>query len=127
MVDDQLHRHHRVDLGRVTATVGDGVAQAGEVDQRGLAKDVVAHHAGREPGEVEVALALDQLAQRGIEAGRIAAAHQVFRQYAGGIRKTVIGAGLDRIDRRAGVEIIQASARQVLAKFTIHGTGTQSR
>jgi hypothetical protein len=47
--------------GRVAALVGDGVAQAGQVHQRGLAEDVVAHHAGREPREVEVALALDQL------------------------------------------------------------------
>jgi hypothetical protein len=46
--------------------LGDGVAQAGEVDQRGLAEDVVADHAGREPREVEVALALDQLLQESV-------------------------------------------------------------
>ncbi len=69
VVDDQLHRHHRVDLGRVAALVGDGVAQAGEVDQRGLAEDVVADHARRVPGEVEVARALCELQQRGVEQG----------------------------------------------------------
>ena len=63
VVDDQLHRHDRVDLRRVAALVGDGVTQAGEVDQRGLAEDVVADHARREPREVEVALALDELLQ----------------------------------------------------------------
>jgi len=28
VVDDQLGRHHRVDLGRVAALQGDGIAQA---------------------------------------------------------------------------------------------------
>lgn len=70
VVDDQLHRHHRVDLGRVAALVGDGVAQAGEVDQRGLPEDVMADHPRRVPGEVEVALALDQLAQRSLQSRR---------------------------------------------------------
>ena len=37
VIDDQLRRHHRVDLRRVAAPGGDRVAQAGEVDQRGLA------------------------------------------------------------------------------------------
>ncbi|MNJ60067.1 hypothetical protein D3C77_557790 [compost metagenome] len=127
MVDDQLHRHHRIDLGRVTTAISDGVTQAGEVDQRGLTKDIVAHHTGREPREVEVALALDQLTQRGIEGRWIAAAYKVFCQHARGVGKTVISAGRDRVDSGTSVEIIQASARQVLAKFSIHGTGTQSR
>ncbi len=82
VVDDQLHRHHRVDLGRVAAFVGNGVTQAGKVDQRSLTKDVMAHHAGREPREVEIALALDQLAQRGIERSGVAAAHQVLGEHA---------------------------------------------
>ena len=54
MVDHQLRRHHRVDLRRVAALQRDGVAQAGEVDQRGLAQDVVADHARREPRKVQV-------------------------------------------------------------------------
>src|SRR5690606_35264521 len=41
VVDDQLHRDDRIDLRRVAALVGDRVAQAGQVHQRGLAKDVV--------------------------------------------------------------------------------------
>ena len=64
VVDDQLHRHDRIDLGRIAALLGDRVAQAGEVHQRGLAEDVVADHARREPREIQVALAFDQLLQR---------------------------------------------------------------
>ena len=120
VVDDQLHRHHRVDLGRVAAFVGNGVTQAGEVDQRGLAENVVAHHAGREPREVEVALALDQLAQRGIERSRIAAAHQVLGEHAGRVWQAVVGAGLDRLDRRAGIKVVQVGAWQVLAVCSVH-------
>ncbi|MCY1543010.1 hypothetical protein D9M68_787970 [compost metagenome] len=63
VIDDQLHRHYRVDLGGVAALVGNGVAQAGQVHQRGLAQDVMAHHARGEPREIEVALAPDQLLQ----------------------------------------------------------------
>ena len=120
VVDDQLRRHHRVDLGRVAAHVGDGVAQTGEVDQRGLAEDVVAHHAGREPREVEVALALDQLLQRIGQRGRVAATHQVFGQHARGVRQLVVGAGLDRIDRGTRVEVIQVGAGQGFAVCGVH-------
>jgi len=39
----------------ITALFGDGIAQAGEIDQRGLAKEMVVHtHAGRKPGEVQI-------------------------------------------------------------------------
>ncbi|MDP1007873.1 hypothetical protein Q6240_32495, partial [Klebsiella pneumoniae] len=63
VVDDQLGRHHRVNLCRVATLLGDGVAQAGQVYQRRLAQDVVADHPHWEPGEVQVTLALDELAQ----------------------------------------------------------------
>ncbi len=122
VVDDQLHRHHRVDLGRVAALVGDGVAQAGEVDQRGLSEDVMADHPRRVPGEVEVALALDQLAQRSLQGRRVAAAHQVLGEHAGGIGQLGVGAGLDRLDRLAGVEVVQAGAGERFAVCAVHGS-----
>ena len=78
VVDDQLHWHDWVDLGGVAALVGDGVTQAGEVHQCGLAEDVVADHAGGEPGEVEVAFAFDQLLEGIGERGGVAAADQIL-------------------------------------------------
>jgi hypothetical protein len=66
VVDDQLHRHHRVHLGRVAALLGNGVTQAGQVHQRGLAEDVVADHARREPREVALALAFDELRRQSL-------------------------------------------------------------
>ncbi|MCY1262184.1 hypothetical protein D9M70_104640 [compost metagenome] len=120
VVDDQLGRHHRVHLRRITALQGDGVTQAGEVDQRGLAENVVAHHAGREPREVEVALALDELLQGFGERGRVAATHKVFRQYTGGVRQGVVGARLDRLDRCADIEVIQVAAGQRFTKLCVH-------
>ncbi|MNN31589.1 hypothetical protein D3C81_1452840 [compost metagenome] len=121
VIDDQLHRHHRIDLGRVTALVGDRITQASEVDQRGLAEDVMAHHARREPREVQVATALDQLLQRVGQRGRVAATHQVFGQHARGIRQRGIGTRLDGIDRGARVEVVQRGAGEVLAIVDIHG------
>ncbi|VVO42412.1 hypothetical protein PS708_05995 [Pseudomonas fluorescens] len=120
VVDDQLGWHHRVHLRRVTALQGNGIAQTGEVDQGGLAEDVVAHHTRREPREVEVALALDQLAQGRVEGGRVAATHQVFREHAGGVRQRGVGAGTDCINCRAGVEVIQAAAGKRFAEFSVH-------
>ena len=64
MVDDQLNRNNRIDLGRVTALVGNRVAKTGQIDQRGLPEDVVADDSGRKPREIEVSLAIDQLGER---------------------------------------------------------------
>jgi len=52
------------------------------------------HHPRREPREVEVALALDQLAQGSVEGGRVATTHQVFREYAGGVRQGGVAPGV---------------------------------
>nr|GEU28025.1 hypothetical protein [Tanacetum cinerariifolium] len=108
MVHHQLRGHHRVDQRRVAALQGDGVAQAGQVHQRGLAEDIVAYHARGEPGEIEVAAALDQLRQRSVERGRVAAAHQVFGQHARGVRQFGPGAGRDGIDGFARIEVFGA-------------------
>ncbi|MNM79463.1 hypothetical protein D3C81_913920 [compost metagenome] len=70
VIDDQLHRHHGIDLRRITALLGDGVTQTGQIHQCGLAKDVVADHACGEPGEIQVALAFDQLLERIGQRGR---------------------------------------------------------
>ena len=120
VVDDQLGRHHRVDLGRVAALLGDGIAQAGEVYQCGLAENVMAHNTRREPWKVEVAFAFDQLAQGRVEGGRVAATHQVFGEHAGGVRQGGVGAGGDCLDGRAGVEVVQAAAGERFAKFSVH-------
>ena len=53
-----------IDLGRIAALLRDGITQAREIHQRGLAEDVVAHDARGEPREIEVTPALDELPQR---------------------------------------------------------------
>ena len=120
VVDDQLNRHDRVDLGRITALIGNRVAKTGEIDQRGLPEDVVADNSCRKPREIEVALAIDQLAQRVGEHAWLAAANQIFGQHARGIGQGVISAGPDRIDRRAGVEIVEGGAGQAGAVGGLH-------
>ena len=120
VIDDQLGRHHRVHFGRITTLVGDGVAQAGQIDQRGLPKDVVADHARREPGEVALALALHQLAQAVLEDGRIAAAHQVLGMDTRRVGQAVPRAFPDRLHRLTGVEVVVTGSRKWLAVGGIH-------
>ena len=120
VVDNQLSRHHRVDLGRITTSLGDGIAQTGQVHQCGLAENVMAHHPGGVPGEVQIALAVDQLFQRGGEFLRLAAAHQLLGQYPGGIWQFGPGAGLDGIHGGGGVVIVQVGAWQVFTVLGVH-------
>ncbi len=129
MVHDQLHRHHRVDGGRVTARLGNRIAQARQVHQGGLAQDVMADHAHGEPGKVGIAPALDQLAQVVRQLGRVGAAHQVFGMHPRRVRQAGPGAGRQRIDCRLRIKIIQAGAGQCLSVIGVHGavqTGGQA-
>ena len=95
MIHHELRRHDRVDQRRIAALGGNRIAQAGEVDERGLAENVVAHDARRKPREIQVALALDDLPERRGKRGRRAAAHEVLGEHARGVRQLVVGAGLD--------------------------------
>ncbi|MNP02898.1 hypothetical protein D3C76_947630 [compost metagenome] len=120
VVDDKLHRHHWVHLGGIPPLIGDGIAQASEIHQGGLAQDVVAHHPGREPGEVAIALVVDDLAEALAEDGRIAPAHQVLGMHAGGVGEPVPGAGGDGVHRLPGVEVVKLCAGQGLAILSVY-------
>ncbi len=122
VVHDQLHRHHRVHPGRVATLVRNRIAQAGEVDERGLAEDVVAHHARRKPREVAVPLHVDDLLQALVDDRRIGAAHDVLRVHARGVRQPVPGAGPDRVHCGARVEVVEGGAGKGLAESGVHGT-----
>jgi len=67
--------------------------------------------------------ALDQLHERGAQHVGRAAAHQVLGVHARRVRELVPRAGSQRVDRGAGVEIIQRGAGQVLAVVGVHGCG----
>ncbi len=121
VVDDQLHRHHRVHLRRIAALLGDRVTQPGQVDQRGLAQDVVADHAGGEPREVQVAAALHQLAQVGVDPLRLGAADDVLGVHPRRVGQAVPGARLQAVHRLAGIEVVELGAGERLAVLGIHG------
>ena len=127
VVDDQLHRHHRIDLRRIAAARRDRVAQAGQVHQRGLPQDVVADDARGIPGEVALAQAVGQLQQAGVEQRRIAAAHQVLGMHARRVGHAGPGAGAQRLDGRAGIEPVEVGARQRSAPGGIDGRGGGDR
>src|SRR5690606_41704371 len=107
MVDDQLGGHNGVDQGRVPTLGGNGITQAGEVDERGLAQNVVTDHARGKPGEIAVAPAFYQLQKRFAQYGRITASHEVFGVHARCVRQGVVSAGLDFLDSRTGVEVVE--------------------
>ena len=121
MVDDQLGRHHRIHLGRITALGRNRIPQPRQIHQRGLAEDVMAHHPRREPGKVQVPLALDDLLEGVGQLARLTAAHQVLGQHAGGVGQLVVSARLNVLDRGAGVEIVQVGAWQGFAVLLVHG------
>ena len=56
VVDHQVHRHERVDLLRIAAELGHGVAHGGEVDDGGHAGEVLHQHPGRGEGDLVVRL-----------------------------------------------------------------------
>ncbi|MGF6552072.1 hypothetical protein QFZ96_007208 [Paraburkholderia youngii] len=124
VIDDQLRRHHRIHERRITALRGDRIAQARQIDERGLAQNVVAHDARREPRKIELAFALDDLFQRSGQCHRIAAAHQVFGEHTRRVGQLVVGAGFDRVDRGTRIEEVEFGARKAFAVGSIHDVGT---
>ena len=121
MVHDKLHRHHGVHGGGIAPLLGDRVAQPGQIDQRRLAQDVVADHAHGEPGEVDLAPALDELAQVLVQLRGVGAAHQVLRMHACRVGQAVPGTGLEGVDGGARVVIVELCARKGLAVGRSHG------
>jgi hypothetical protein len=127
MVHDELHRHHRVHLRRVAAFGRDGIAQAGQVDQRGLAQDVVAHHAHRKPRKVAIAPALDELQQAFVEDAPGRSGAPGSRRARARCRAAWPRRRAQRVDRGAGVDVVQRGAGEVLAVFVVHGASRLPR
>ena len=58
MVDDEVDRHQRVDLLRIAAERGHGVAHRREVDDGRHAGEILHQHAGRAVGDLDAGRAL---------------------------------------------------------------------
>src|SRR5690606_41667490 len=80
----------------------------------------------REPGEIEVAAALDELQQVVVDPLRLGAAHGVFRVHAGGVGQAVPGARSQRLDRFTGVEPVEPGAGKGFAMLAVHWAGMGS-
>ncbi len=120
VIDDQLGRHDRIDLGRVAALIGDRIAQASQVDKSGQAQNIVTDDARGIPGKVAIAAPVGNLDQRVVKRCWIAAANQLFCQHARHIGQRVVNAGTQRLDRGARVEMIEIGAGQRLAVSVGH-------
>ena len=120
MIHDQLGRHHRIDLRRIPAPGGNGVAQPGKVDQGRLAEDIVANDARRLPGEVKIPFTFDDLGQRVAQHFWRAAAHQVLGEYPRAVGQSVVGTRLNIVHCLTHIEVIQRRAWQGFAVIRIH-------
>ena len=61
MIDNELSWHHRIDFRRVATLLGNGITQACKIDQSGLSQNIVTHHTGRIPREIQILTTFDNL------------------------------------------------------------------
>ena len=120
VINDQLHRDDGIDLGGIAALISNRIAQARQINERGLPEDVMTHDARREPWEIKVAPSLDQLLQIIRQLRGIGFAQQVFSMHTCGVRELVVSAARDRVDCGAGVEIIKRRAWKFFAMKGVH-------
>ena len=86
MVDDEIDRRQRIDLVRIAAEPGHGVAHGGEIDHRRHAGEILHQHARRAEGDLLVAPALlqpfgDAANVVGGDAAPILVPQQIFQQH----------------------------------------------
>ena len=129
VVDDQLSRGKRVDLGGIPTEVGHGLAHGGQVDDAGHAGEVLHDHAGR--GELDLGVRLGVLVPLtdGVDvvSGDVRAvlsAEKVLQQHFQAVREGLVA--LDRVDPvdlvglltdcqlAVGVEAVRAGHQRLL-------------
>ena len=86
VVDDEIDRRQRIDLVRIAAEPGHGVAHGGEIDHRRHAGEILHQHARRAEGDLLVAPALlqpfgDAANVVGRDAAPILVPQQIFQQH----------------------------------------------
>jgi hypothetical protein len=87
VVDHELHRDERVDLGGVAAELLHGVAHGGEVDDRGNAGEVLHEDARRPVGDLLGGLVLGRPPGHGLCALVLAVPDQVLEQHLQRVRQ----------------------------------------
>ena len=87
VVDHELHRHQRIDLGGVPAEVLHRVAHRGQVDDRGHTREVLHQHARRPVGDLVGGLVLRRPLRHGLHALVLAVAQQVLEQHLQRVRQ----------------------------------------
>ena len=122
MVDDEVHRHQRVDLAGIAAQLRDRIAHGGKIDHAGHAGEILQQHAGRAildfiAGLARVFLPVDDrldVAGRNGEAA-ILEPEQIFQQHLHGKGQTRhIAQLLPRLSQRIN-GVMPAMHRQRLA------------
>ncbi len=105
VVDHELGGGQRIDHRRLAAELDDGVAHRGEVDDRGHAREVLEHHAGRRERDLAVGLGVRvPVRERGDVVGRdvraVLVPEQVLEQDLERVRQGVDGAfdGVKAVD-----------------------------
>ena len=119
VVDDQLHGDQRIDLGRIAAQRGQGIAHGGQVDHAGYAGEVLHQHPLGGEGDLGGVLAAEavplgvvapsghRLDVGGLDGQSVLVAEQVLQDHLDGVRQPghvePVGQGVDPVDLVGGV------------------------
>ena len=136
VIDHQIDRHQRVDLHRIAAELGDGIAHGGQIDDARHAGEILHQHAGRAIVDLVVRRAGGLPIDHGLHVGgghraaifktqqilqqhlhRIGQARDVAQLRRGGLQ-AVIGIFLARgLQRAAGVQTVLADGGHCASPF----------
>ena len=136
VIDDQIDRHQRVDLHRIAAELGDGIAHGGQIDNAGHAGEILHQHARRAIVDFVVRRAGGLPIDHGLHIGgghgvAVFKAQQIFQQHlhrigqardvtqlGGGSLQAVIGVAFaGRLQRAAGVQTVLADGGHGASPF----------
>ena len=121
VVDHQLNRYQRVDLGRIATQLGHRITHRGQIDHAGHTGEILQNHAGRSERDFRAGFCLGIPVDQGVDVvlgdvDAIFVAHQVLQQHLQGVGQTV---ELSLRGHRAEtVVIVRRAANRELAAST---------
>ncbi len=114
VIDDQIDRHQRIDLGRIAAQFGDGIAHGRQIDHAGHAGEILHQHPRRAIIDLMIGRARPLPIDDGLHIGHLDGAavfkaQQVFQQHLHRIRQPRHIAELRRGGFKAVIGVILAA------------------
>lgn len=125
MIDDEFHRHPRIDDGGIPSALRHHIAQACEIDQSREPEDVVADDAMRMP-DVAIPPPERDLLERRLAFFRGSLAQHVLGEDAGGVGQLGEGPRPARLERGAHIVEAVGRLRKQANELGGHGEGNGS-